>query len=54
MSIKEVRFQCGIIDGPDFTRAFKKRFGLTPAHFRKMLDGSRFDQQIGGNTKQGH
>jgi len=34
LRIKEIRCVCGIPDGSNFTRLFKRRFGLTPSAFR--------------------
>ena len=35
LSIKEVRVQSGIPNGPNFDRDFKKRFGMTPSAYRE-------------------
>ena len=44
LTLKEIRWQCGLDDGSNFTRAFKKRFRTTPAKFRKVLHENRFYQ----------
>ena len=43
-SIKEIRNEVGIPDGPNFVRYFKKRFLKTPSAYR-VASGSRFDEQ---------
>lgn len=36
-SVKEIAFACGFTDEKYFSRAFKKRYGVPPSHFRKHV-----------------
>jgi len=33
-SVKRIAIECGIPDGPNFVRAFQRRFGMTPSECR--------------------
>ncbi|WP_158284815.1 helix-turn-helix domain-containing protein [Hoeflea marina] len=37
-SIGEIMFACGLTDATMFSRAFRRRFGMTPSEFRKLGD----------------
>lgn len=37
-SISEIMFACGLRDATMFSRAFRRRFGMTPSEFRKLGD----------------
>ena len=50
-SIKEIRNEAGISDGPNFARYFKKRFKLAPSAYRNAVR-SRSYQQIGDFTNE--
>lgn len=40
LRIKEVSAQCGYSTTSSFTRAFEKRFGLSPSRFRSLLENA--------------
>jgi len=44
-SIKEVRNEAGIPDGPNFVRHFKSRYLMSPSDYRKTFR-NRSDEQI--------
>lgn len=50
-SIKEVRNEAGIPNGPDFVCHFKKRFLMTPSAYRKAFH-VRFDEQMAESTNK--
>jgi transcriptional regulator GlxA family with amidase domain len=35
-SVKEIRFRCGYLNASNFSRDFKKKFGITPIECRKQ------------------
>lgn len=38
LRIKEIAVQCGYSTTSSFTRAFEKRFGVSPSRFRRLLE----------------
>jgi len=52
--VKRIAIECGIPDGPNFVRLFKRRFRMTPSecrnnHHCEALPPSE-DDEAGGNT----
>jgi AraC-like DNA-binding protein len=35
LSVKEIRWRCGIADGSNFSHAFRQRFGVSPSAYRE-------------------